>query len=137
MSVIRIASRYAKSLIDVALEKNQLEEVYQDVQTFLEVYQKPRTSILCLKAPIIKGDKKAKIFNAIFAQKLGATTMAFFNIVLRKHREIYLVDIAREFIVQYKTIKHISSVRLTTATPISDQLTAEIKERMRQRPTDR
>ena len=34
MSVIRIASRYAKSLVDLASEQNKLERIKQDVDTF-------------------------------------------------------------------------------------------------------
>ena len=48
----RLAGRYAKSLIDLAVEKNQMEPVYQDmvymneliraVREFVRVLQKPR-----------------------------------------------------------------------------------------------
>ena len=34
MSVIRIASRYAKSLIDLAVEQDKLERVLEDIKTF-------------------------------------------------------------------------------------------------------
>ncbi|MFN7115584.1 MAG: F0F1 ATP synthase subunit delta, partial [Saprospiraceae bacterium] len=36
MSVVRIAHRYAKSLIDIAVEQSKLERVLEDVYSFRE-----------------------------------------------------------------------------------------------------
>ncbi len=35
----RLAARYAKSLIDLSIEKGQLEKVYKDVQYLISVFQ--------------------------------------------------------------------------------------------------
>jgi len=44
--------------------------------------------------------------------------MAFLEILLRKGRESILPEIAKEFLTQYKIIKHISNVKLITATEL-------------------
>lgn len=128
MSLQRIASRYAKSLIDLSQEQNSLEEVKQDIDSFLDALSN-RDFYLLLKSPIINVDKKQSIFKAIFEGKLSKLTMAFFDIILRKNRENVLPEIAREFVHQYKVIKHVTTVIVKTATP----LTKESEEAIRQK----
>jgi F-type H+-transporting ATPase subunit delta len=129
MSVIRIASRYAKSLIDLAQEQGKLERVLEDVQAFQEA-SKQRDFYLLLKSPIVNPGKKGSILKEIFEGKFDELSMAFINIVLRKGREGYLTDIANEFVNQYKSLKHISTVKLTTASPVSDAALEAIKKQL-------
>jgi len=129
MSVSRISSRYAKSLLDLARERNELDAVLQDIESF-DRATKNRDFYLLLKSPIVKTDKKLAIFKAIFEGKLGKTTMAFFDIIIRKGREMYMPEIAADFISQYKDFNRISTVILTTASPLNDALLNEIKTKL-------
>ena len=129
MSVTRIASRYAKSLLDLAQEQDKLERVLEDVQAFQKATEQ-RDFFLLLKSPIVNPSKKGTILKEIFSGKFDELSMAFINIVLRKGREGYLPDIAKEFLLQYKALKHISTVKLTTATPISADSLDAIKRQL-------
>jgi len=129
MSVTRIASRYAKSLLDLAVEQGNLDTVLEDIKTFSGA-AKNRDLYLLLKSPIVKGSKKMEIFKAIFEGKLDKLTMAFFDIILRKGREMYLPEIATEFMEQYKSLHKVSTVKLTTAQPISDASLDAIKSKL-------
>lgn len=131
MSVTRIASRYAKSLLDLAQEQNKLERILGDVQAFHKATEQ-RDFFLLLKSPIVNPDKKGIILKEIFGSKFDELTMAFINIVLRKGREGYLPDIASEFIRQYQAFKHISKVKLTTATAISSESLDAIKKQLQE-----
>lgn len=128
MSVSRIATRYAKSLIDLANEQGKLETILGDIQYFQEA-AKNRDFFMMLKSPIINITKKGQIFQAIFGDKFDEMTMAFLKIVLNKNREGALPNIADEFINQYQAIKSVSTVKLTTATPMTDEALEKIKER--------
>lgn len=129
MSVVRIAHRYAKSLLEFAHEQNALDEVYADAQSFMKVLEN-REFRNMLKSPIIKSDKKEAIYDAIFGGKFNKITDGFFKIIMRKHRENFLEDIVREFIVEYKVFNHISVVKLITATPVSDATIEQIKAKL-------
>ena len=129
MSVIRIASRYAKSLIDLALEQDKLERVLEDIKSFKKATTN-REFYLLLKSPIINATKKQQIFNALFEGKFDQMTNAFIKIILAKGREAYLPEIADEFINQYKEIKHISTVKLTTAAPLGAETVSRIKQKL-------
>jgi len=129
MSVIRIASRYAKSLVDLAQEQNKLDRIKEDMDFFLEANQN-RDLQLLLASPIVNVGKKRNVFKALFEGKFDELSMGFFNIILSKSREAYLPDIAKEFMRQFKEIRHISTVTLTTAIPLDDAAKAKIQERL-------
>lgn len=129
MSVSRISSRYAKSLLDLARERNELDTVLKDIEFFNEV-TKNRDFYLLLKSPIVKTEKKLAIFKVIFEGKFSKTTSAFFDIILRKGREMYMPEIAADFIGQYKDLHRISTVILTTAAPLNEASLNDIKEKL-------
>ncbi len=129
MSVTRIASRYAKSLIDLAQEQNKLDKVLGDMQSFKKAVSN-RDLYLLVKSPIVSAAKKESIFKEIFGDKYDELSTAFFNIILKKGRESYLPEIAAEFEKQYKVVKGITAVKITTASPLSDKELQRIKDKL-------
>lgn len=126
MSSKRIASRYAKSLIELAQSQGKLDAVKGDLSLFSDVMGQD-DFLMMTKSPIIKGDKKKKIFEAVFDGKIDPLTSSFFDIVIKKGREEYLQEIAHEFHAQYDDIHGIVTVHVTTAKEISSELSEELK----------
>jgi F-type H+-transporting ATPase subunit delta len=122
MSNPRLAVRYAKSLIDLAQEKNQLDEVFNDMKFLQRICKSSREFIGLLKSPIIQEDKKNKIIGSIITGKVSTTTSLFVKLLATKKRESNLPEIIDSFIEQYNELKGIHKVRLTTAMPLSDEL---------------
>jgi F-type H+-transporting ATPase subunit delta len=118
----RLAGRYAKSLVDLAIEKNQLDQVYADMLFLHRVCKSNRDFVNLLKSPIIQTDKKEKIFDTIAKDNLGDLTSSFNKLLIKKGREIYLPEIVVAFIQQYKDFKGINIAKLITAVPASDEL---------------
>ena len=118
----RLAARYAKSLIDLAIEKGQLEQVFADMQWLQAVSKSNKDFVNLLRSPIIKPDTKKKILSAVTAGKLGELVAAFNNLLITKGRESNLPEIANAFVDQYKKYKNIQVIKLTTAEPVSDAL---------------
>jgi len=106
-----------------------MSEVVSDMEGFSKMVEN-RDLYLLLKSPIINAGKKAEIFNALFEGKVNKLTKAFLDITLRKGRERYLPEIATEFLNQYKRMQGISTVKLITASPISDASLASIKAKL-------
>lgn len=125
----RIATRYAKSLIALAIEQEALETVHSDIQRVQQALQH-RGFYLLLKNPIISADKKAAIVKAIFEGKVSALMLAYMELLIRKGREPYLPEITREFLRQYKILKRITPVRIISATPLSEATIAQIQQRI-------
>jgi len=118
----RLAGRYAKSLIDLAVERNQLEVVYKDMQYLQAVCKASREFVVLLKSPVISIEKKNKALTAVTTGKISELTAAFNKLLIDKNREFYLPEIVDAFINQYNSIKGIQKVKLTTATPVSDEV---------------
>lgn len=129
MSVQRIASRYAKSLLDLAIEQNKLERVKEDIEHF-QAAKENRDLFLLLKSPIIKPGKKQEIFTALFADKYDEMTLGFLKIILTKGREYHLPEIADEFMKQYRADQDISTIKVTTASPLSESALKSIKDKL-------
>jgi|SRR5579862_8594506 len=127
----RLAARYAKSLIDLSMEKNQLDAVYQDMLFLQAICLSNRDFVNLLRSPIIPSDKKEKIFKAIAQDRLGEITGIFNRLLIAKGREAYLPEIVSAFIQQYKDHKGISIVKLITAVPASDELKRLITDKLR------
>jgi len=127
----RLASRYAKALVDLSLEKNQLENVYADMQWILAVCKSNRDFVSMLKSPIIKADVKKKVMDAVTAGKVNEITAAFNRLIITKGREANLPQIAQAFIAAYKEHKHIQTVNLTTASPLTDAVRQQIVDQVK------
>jgi F-type H+-transporting ATPase subunit delta len=127
----RLAGRYAKSLIDLAVEKDQLDPIYQDMLFLESICNKSRDFVVMIKSPVIKADKKGKIIDAITKGKINPITDAFNKLLLRKGRESFLPEIVIAFVQQYKQLKGIHIVKLTTAMPLGGEIQDRIINRVR------
>ena len=126
MSVVTIASRYAKSLLELAQEQGKLEVVKEDIATFNNVL-KDKDFQLLVKSPIIQAEKKRAIFKSIFDGKVDELSSAFFDIIIRKGRESVLGDIAKSFQEQYRSSQNITRAKVTTASSMSSRQLDRIK----------
>ena len=127
----RLATRYAKSLIDLSIEKGELEEVYADMQWLQSVCKSNRDFVTLLRSPVITGDKKIKVLGAVSGDKFNRITSAFIALIIRKGRESNLPEIATAFITQYKEKKKIHTLKLTTATPLSPEIKNALIEQVK------
>lgn len=122
MSVTRIAARYAKPLLELAQEKNVLEQVKDDLTNFTELCKSNRDFMLMLKSPIIPHIKKAAILKAIFGKKVNEITARFFELVTKKNRESLLPEIAREFVVLYNIKMGLQVATVTTTVALDKEM---------------
>lgn len=132
MSAGRIASRYAKSLIQLAEEENKLDRVLEDVESFNTLVKESKDFKNFIKSPIIQLTKKKAIIGALFNGKYDELTVKFLEILTQKQRESFLPEIAQEFILQYRAKKEISTAVVTVANELSDDLKALIQKKLQE-----
>ena len=65
----RLAGRYGKSLLDLAIEQNQLDTVYSDMKLLRSGCKKNPDFTDVLSSPVINQDKKGKIISRLCHQK--------------------------------------------------------------------
>ncbi|MFD1631689.1 ATP synthase F1 subunit delta [Pseudopedobacter beijingensis] len=120
MSEIKVASRYAKSLLDLAIEKKIEKGVKDDMQLFVDTLRANSEFASVVKNPIITLDKKRSILRALFEGKMQNETLAFFDIMVNKGRADVLPGAAKEFINQYNIHNNINTVKVVTAIPLTE-----------------
>lgn len=130
MSVNRIASRYAKSLIDLAVEQNSLEKIHGDVEHLRRMIHSSKDFNAFLRSPVIQYSRKKKALEALLKDHFEDLTFKFVDLLASKKREAYLPEIADEFIIQYRTLNKISQATIITAGEITPALEAQIKAKL-------
>ena len=124
----RATIRYAKSFIEISIEKNALEESYKDLLIVDSVCSTNKDFVNLLRSPIIKTDLKIKIINQLFSSSLSPLTIAFFKLIINKKREGLLPEIILSFISLYKKNKNIKDVFVTSAVSLDEGLKNDIIE---------
>ena len=118
------ANRYAKSLIDLATESNELEVVRKDLKLVHELCEKNHEFRLFLSSPVIKKDKKIAVLTEVFEKKVSIVSMAFLRLITNKNRESQLEAILVSFEELYKEQKNIFTAVVTSAVGL-DQKTRD------------
>jgi F-type H+-transporting ATPase subunit delta len=127
----QVAVRYARSLFELALERNELDVVFNDVRLVQQVCRDSKEFRLLLKSPIVQTEKKEKVFSDLFKKEISALTLMFLLLLIRKRRESSIAVIADEFVEQYQDHANILPVHVTSASPITDDGKTRIIEIMK------
>ena len=128
----RLASRYAKALLGLAIEQDQLEQAFADMQWLQAATSQSRDLLNLLRSPITKSDLKTKAISAVLKGNVSELTQRFVSLLISKNRESALPEIAKAFVEQYKQYKDIHTATLTTAVPVSDAIKNNIIEKVKQ-----
>ncbi len=132
MSDFRIATRYAKSLLELAEEQGVLDKVNEDMISFDHLCKANRDFALMLKNPIIQHHRKLAILNKVFKGKVHNLTLSIFDIITRKNREFILPMLASEFTHQFNVRKGISEATVTTNFALSPELRKEFTKLLKE-----
>ncbi|MGV6860560.1 MAG: ATP synthase F1 subunit delta [Putridiphycobacter sp.] len=126
-----VASRYAKSLLDLSVEKNNLDTVNDDMVQLSEICETSKDLINLLNNPVVNSDKKANVFNALFKGKVDDLTLAFIQLINKNKRENLLPSIAQSFNALYKKHKHILDVELISALPLENAVKTKLTDKVK------
>ena len=113
MKSTKVASRYAKSLLEIAIEQKNVDSVLGDMKFLLQTNNETRDFELLVASPIINADKKIEIFEKVFDQ-FEAVSMNFVKLITKNGREEFLPEIARSFEAQVKEYKGIVPITIIT-----------------------
>lgn len=123
----KLGARYAKSVLELAKEKNEVEPVRADFELIHKVCEQNHDFVNMLESPLISPDKKRKILDAVIGTRMTSKiTQEFVKILVRKKREGYLDDIALVFQDMYDRDNNITRGSLTSAQPMAESQVKEI-----------
>lgn len=129
MKGTRAASRYAQALLELAIERNQVDAVAADMKNIVAVDAESREFQLLIQSPVISSDKKIAIFNEIF-KGLNELTNKFVELITKKGREGMLADIAVSFDRLVMEHKGITPLTIISANPLDAATKATILSKL-------
>lgn len=128
MRLTKVAKTYAKSLLDLAVEKGALEEVEKDMLSILSVCEESKELQSMLESPIVSSDKKWSVLKAIFEKSISAFTLSFVELMAKNGRESKLADTAYAFGHLYLEQKNILKAVVKSVDGVGETLKAKIAE---------
>jgi F-type H+-transporting ATPase subunit delta len=129
MSHSRIAIRYAKSLLALAVDNQKVDEVKEDFKLVLSTLSHKDFGAM-MKSPVISADKKIGVIEALFQGKVSDMSLMYMKILIGKNREPYLKEIAEEYQDMCMTYKEITQITVISASPMSQELLAELSAKL-------
>lgn len=131
MRSTKAASRYAKALLELAIEHDKVDQIAGDMHYLSEVSSETKDFQQLLNSPVIKADKKIAIFNELFGQFEDVSSM-FVKLITKNGREYMLHVIAESFDQQVKAYKGIVPVTLISAKPLDKATKEKILDKVRE-----
>jgi F-type H+-transporting ATPase subunit delta len=127
MKNYKVATRYAKAIFDLSVEKQLLEQSMTDMDLLASTYHASKDLQLLMASPVVKPDKKQKVIRELFGKHIGELVLNFLMILTSKGREMHIGVIAEEFLRLYKEKQGLKTVFLTTAVPVDDTIRQKVK----------
>lgn len=123
----RIAYKYAKVLLQLALENNVLASVHADMCYLDRICVTSKYLVAALRNPTIERSKKLLILQAIFQNEIAGLTLSFLTMITKKRREALLPTMAQAFLIQYDQHQGIKKAQVTTAFPLSGWFDSQLQ----------
>lgn len=127
MGQSRIPVRYAKALFALAAEKNMFDVFRNDMEIIYTACELKEFRNF-LGSPVITTSKKVSIITEMFKSSVNEKTLAFLLLILKNKREVFLPDVARDFLDMYRSHMGIKAVTFTSSIEIDSTLKAKVIE---------
>lgn len=131
MSSLKVANRYAVSLLEAALDMDNLEQVYGDITFLIELLDKSAELKRTIESPIIKPDMKISIVDEIFGKRISENSLKFIRFVINKRREEILYEIAKRFLELRDEHLGIVNIDVKTAFEFTDDQKNQLKDKFK------
>lgn len=125
MRVSRAATRYAKAVLDLAVERDVTTAVNEDMKTVLTTVSRNKELRNFLNSPIVSATKKRDALHEIFKNINGLTTGTI-NLLVDNNRSNILHDVSVQYIYLFEQLNKRVIATVTTAV----ELTAELEQKI-------
>lgn len=126
-----LARRYAHALYELAAEKNQLDDVAEDLREFRKAVKGNADYHKLVHNPGLTRLHLIKAVNQLSVHmKLGATTSAFLALLARKRRLVHLADIIGVFLNELAMRRGEHVVEVTAAQPLTEAQHKELVKKL-------
>ncbi len=127
MSNLKIARRYAKSVLETAIEQQLDDVVARDLDAIETLGAGSADFRAMMRSPIIDAQIKISVLRDALGATINPLTMEFLKLIIEKGRG----DVWREIVMEYRALldnrKNIERVRITSAVALGEQERSHIE----------
>jgi F-type H+-transporting ATPase subunit delta len=124
-----IAKRYARALLEIAQERDQLEQVREELRTFVASYQAVPELQTYWENPLVDTEQKTRLLEtALERSGVSSALLQFLDLVARRRRFPLLVPIAGQFEELYDRMMGRLKAEGKTAVGLDDQRRLALEE---------
>ena len=125
-----VADRYSQALLDIALEKDKVDEYLSHLKQVEEQIQRFKRLKQALLAPDIPPAVKLKIVRELFEKSISTDVLNFLCLLIEKEREIYLPAIIKKYIRKVNDLRNIMDAEIVLPTFPSMEFLEDLKEKL-------
>lgn len=125
MSNSRAAIRYAKAVLDLAVENKATGDIEKDMRSVVETVSNSSELREMLASPVIKGSDKKQALTTIFSEG-HAISEGLIGMLVDNKRVSLLSEVAEKYIILNEQLKGEGVAFVTTAVPLTADLENKI-----------
>ncbi len=125
MSESRAAIRYAKAVLDLAIEAKATDAVEADMRTVVSTISENDELREMLASPIVKGADKKQTLSSVFTG-INGISEGLLSVLMENKRISLLEEVALKYIILNEKLKGEAVAMVTTAVPLTADLEEDI-----------
>ncbi|WP_029905587.1 F0F1 ATP synthase subunit delta [Prevotella sp. 10(H)] len=122
-----ISKRYAKALLQFAIESKSEDTLFSEMKKLAAVFSAEPRLRMAMDNPTLTAEDKLGLIGAALGGKVSVEFKKFVELVVKNKRETYLRNIALSYVDIYCESKHINTGKLITATPVDSAVIQKMK----------
>lgn len=132
MSGTKAALRYAKAILNFAVEQHKEDDINNDMLLIVNTLEESKDLQLMLKNPILKTDIKKDAIKAIFSSNVSSLTISSINLLIDNNRLDILDEVAKKYTIIFDKLKGKEIAKITTAIPLNSELNNQVLDKVKE-----
>ncbi len=132
MSGTKAALRYAKAILNFAVEQNKEDTVNNDMLLIVNTLHESKDLQQMLKNPILKNNLKKETLKAIFSSSVSPLTISSIHLLIDNNRLDILKEVAEKYTIIYDELKGKEIAKITTAIPLNAALNNQVLDKVKE-----
>ena len=122
-----VANSYGNALFELALEKNNLDDMLEEITCLQKIFQENADFRKFLSHPQISKEEKISVIENTFKGKADNDIVGLLVLIVKKDRYNEIDAIFNYFISRVKEYKHIGIASVTSAKELTDEQKAQAR----------
>ena len=116
----QIAKKYSRAIFELVKENNQIDQAWEQFNSFGEYLKKDDTFVDFMTAPQVNDENKRALIKSVFESRLEKPFYNFIMVLVQKRRIKYLGEIIESLDVLIREHKKLAKVICISSSKITD-----------------